>query len=230
MKDEILRYLEVEESSRAGRVRLRYRNGVFSLVRPEGVDVDLGEVVEGNLEWFGSYLEEARRFREGVPERCFEEGEVFQVLGDGKEVVVESRRSNVVRDDIFLAEHLVGRTGVRDQLEKALKGFAREVFEEKASDFVDEVDGDYGRISIRDQETRWGSCSSKGNLNFNWRLVLGPEHILEYVVVHELVHLEERDHGERFWSRVEEIYPGYRESRKWLSENSSKLVFDGFED
>lgn len=74
----------------------------------------------------------------------------------------------------------------------------------------------YGRITIREQKTRWGSCSSKGNLNFNWKLVLMPEEILDYVVVHELAHRKEMNHSERFWRIVEEVLPDYRECRKRL--------------
>lgn len=74
----------------------------------------------------------------------------------------------------------------------------------------------YGRITIREQKTRWGSCSSMGNLNFNWKLVLMPEEILDYVVVHELAHRKEMNHSERFWKIVEDVLPDYRERREKL--------------
>lgn len=221
-----MNYLEVKNSSRAEQVKLRYRKGVFTVVVPEGVDVDVDELVESNLEWFESYIEEARNYREQVPTREFVEGEVFELLGNEKEIVVEKRRSNEINEDIFLAEHLVERTGLKDQLEKALRDFAREKFEEKASIYVEEIDGSFERIFVRDQKTRWGSCSSKNNLNFNWRLILGPEKVVDYVVVHELVHLEIKNHSEAFEKRVREIFPEASEARKWLEDNSAKLVFD----
>ena len=74
----------------------------------------------------------------------------------------------------------------------------------------------YSRLTIRDQRSRWGSCSSKGALSFNWRLVLTPHDVLDYVVVHEVCHLVEHNHGEAFWRLVERRRPRYRESREWL--------------
>ncbi|MFA7088069.1 MAG: M48 family metallopeptidase [Patescibacteria group bacterium] len=74
----------------------------------------------------------------------------------------------------------------------------------------------YGRISIRDQRTRWGSCSKKGNLNFNYRLMNLPERVRDYVIVHELCHLKEFNHSSRFWDLVSAALPDYRELRKIL--------------
>ena len=76
----------------------------------------------------------------------------------------------------------------------------------------------YGKVTLREQKTRWGSCSSKGNLNFNWKLALMPDEILDYVVVHELAHRMEMNHSDKFWKIVENVLPDYRERRKWLKE------------
>jgi predicted metal-dependent hydrolase len=82
----------------------------------------------------------------------------------------------------------------------------------------------YTRISLRDQRSRWGSCSSKGALSFNWRLVLAPHDVLDYVVVHEVCHLVELHHGPAFWALVEKRRPAYRECKQWLDEHGWEIL------
>ena len=82
----------------------------------------------------------------------------------------------------------------------------------------------YGRITIRAQKSRWGSCSGKGNLNFNCLLMLCPEDVRDYVVVHELCHRKELNHSPRFWAEVEKVLPGYRVQRKWLKDNGGAII------
>ena len=101
---------------------------------------------------------------------------------------------------------------------------ALEVIPEVVARFAPVVGVTYGRITIRNQRTRWGSCSAQGNLNFNCVLMRAPDDVLEYVVVHELCHRKEMNHGPKFWAEVERVLPNCRESRKWLSVNGSALI------
>lgn len=78
-------------------------------------------------------------------------------------------------------------------------------------------------VSVRDQRSRWGSCSANGTISLNWRLVQTPEAVRDYIIYHELMHLKEMNHSARFWSRVEEVCPGWREAEHWLKRNGSLL-------
>ena len=100
---------------------------------------------------------------------------------------------------------------------------ARKYLEKKTAGWAADMKIGYGRIAVRDQATRWGSCSTKGNLNFNWRLVLLPEGLADYVVVHELAHRIHMNHSRAFWGVVEGKLPDYRLRRKLLKSYEEEI-------
>ena len=89
--------------------------------------------------------------------------------------------------------------------------------------YAEKLGVSYGKITLRQQKTRWGSCSSEKNLNFNWKLILAPPEVLDYVVVHELCHLKEMNHSKAFWDEVGKVMPEYETYKLWLKENGWKL-------
>ncbi len=110
------------------------------------------------------------------------------------------------------------RDFITDELRREGVERALQIFPERVEYYARLMGISYGRITIREQKTRWGSCSSKGNLNFNWKLVLMPMEILDYVVVHELAHRRQMNHSEAFWEIVEQVLPDYKERRRRLKE------------
>ena len=110
-----------------------------------------------------------------------------------------------------------------EQLQQLADG-AKQDIPQRVVRFAALVGVTYGRTTIRAQKSRWGSCSGKGNLNFNCLLMLCPEEVRDYVVVHELCHRKELNHSPRFWAEVEKVLPGYRVQRKWLKDNGGALI------
>ena len=119
--------------------------------------------------------------------------------------------------------------------QKALPKFSKQEIKElanKALAYIPErvkyyapiVGVNYTRITIRNQKTRWGSCSSKGGLNFNCLLMLTPPEVVDYVVVHELCHRKEMNHSKAFWDEVEKALPDYKSAKRWLRENGGELI------
>lgn len=106
---------------------------------------------------------------------------------------------------------------------KALADKALIVIPQKVRYYAGIIGVEYGRIIIRNQKTRWGSCSSKHNLNFNCLLMLTTDEVIDYVVVHELCHIKEMNHGPEFWREVEMVLPDYRERKKWLREHEAEI-------
>lgn len=105
-----------------------------------------------------------------------------------------------------------------------LADLARKVIPVKVNHYASLMNVQYGRITIRNQKTRWGSCSGKGNLNFNCLLMLAPDEVVDYVVVHELCHLIEMNHSKAFWEQVERVMPDYKRHRKWLKEHGNEIM------
>ena len=101
---------------------------------------------------------------------------------------------------------------------------ARELVSGLAREEAERIGVEYGRIRIGGQRTLWGSCSSAGTLSFNWRLVLAPPEVLDYVVVHELCHLRVPNHSRRFWGLVEQHRPHWRQQRDWLRDYGPELL------
>ncbi len=130
----------------------------------------------------------------------------------------------------WIEKHLEKRTAAArlpvftDEQLQVLARQARQTIPERVAHFAPLVGVTYGRITIRSQHTLWGSCSSKGNLNFNCLLMLTPPEVLDYVVVHELCHRKEMNHSARFWAEVEHVLPDYEIRRKWLRENGTALI------
>jgi predicted metal-dependent hydrolase len=107
---------------------------------------------------------------------------------------------------------------------EALRKRAKELFPRRAAHYAPLLGVDYGRITVRGQHSRWGSCSAKGNLNFNYLLLLAPPEVLDYVVVHELCHRREMNHSPRFWAQLGRVLPDYEPARKWLRRNGESLM------
>ena len=157
----------------------------------------------------------------------------LSVNADGRILVYAPYRMPVGAMDSFVESHgdwITERLRLAEQLRAARPSYteaeraegkkrAARILEEKCRLFAEQMGVTYGKISVREQKTRWGSCSFKGNLNFNWKLAQMPEEIQDYLVVHELAHRLEMNHSPAFWAVVEGILPDYRNRRRWLKEN-----------
>jgi predicted metal-dependent hydrolase len=127
--------------------------------------------------------------------------------------------------------YLVVRTGpsaipLERSLENWLRRLARSQIEPMVAQVASHLGLQAGRIYVRDQRTRWGSCSALGNLSFNWRLVMAPPDVLEYLVSHEVVHLVVPDHSHKFWLTLKSICPRSERARQWLAANGDRLQVD----
>lgn len=130
-----------------------------------------------------------------------------------------SRQDAIERADRLSSVHKLDE----DELEE-LRKKARRIITPLVEYYADLMGVSYERIAIRTQKSRWGSCSGKRNLNYNALLIMTPEPVIKYVVVHELCHLREMNHSSLFWDEVEKYHPTYKQDRKWLKDHGDELI------
>ncbi len=180
-------------------------------------------LIRSNRRTWSICVEEDGRVTIRVPLRMTER-EIDRILSDKQGWIVKHyeerqrklrERSNT-QNPLSLAQ--------QEALKKRYMQAAKEYFPKRVAYYQQFTGGRYERISIREQKTRWGSCSSRGTLSFNWKLMLAPPGILDYVVVHELCHLRHMNHSRDFWAAVESVLPDYKERRKWLKDHGSELT------
>lgn len=159
----------------------------------------------------------------------------IQILPDGQVLVrspysvSDSRIAAFVKEKSdWITKHLQKKNpGAPSFTDEQIRELAQRAVKEipaRVKYFAPLIGVTYGNITIRNQKTRWGSCTAEGNLNFNCLLMLAPPHVVDYVVIHELCHRIELNHSPRFWAEVEKICPDYALHRKWLKENGGSLI------
>lgn len=156
--------------------------------------------------------------------KVFTEGEEFLYLGES--YILEF--SETVKLPVELHGKLFVAQKHSHHVQKVLLSWYKKEARQVITDRVEQYSAATGlqvkAIRLSNAKQRWGSCSPKGYVNFSWRLIMAPLEIIDYVVVHELVHLKHHDHSKAFWQKVEQIIPDYKSRRKWLKENSHNLT------
>jgi predicted metal-dependent hydrolase len=208
----------VRRSDRARRISVRVRPaGEVEVVLPRRVPARAAADAVAELRpWIDARLAEARATARLIAAR----GATLPYLGTTLKLRPEVGRQRVQRRGDVL---LVPAGDARPALERWLRRAAREEVQPRLHRAVGALGAPSARLAIRGQRTRWGSCSSSGTVSINWRLLLAPEAVLDYVVWHEACHLRVPDHSPRFWALVERHRPGFRDPRRWLREHGATL-------
>lgn len=209
----------VRRSARAQRVSVKVDlHAGVEVVLPQRAPARAAAAAVRELRpWIDRRLRDTARAREQVALRA---GSV-PYLGVHLPLVPEPGRRLVRRDGDRL---LVPAVDPEPALERFFRAAARREIAARLDAATQSVGEGYAGLSIRSQRTRWASCSPAGRMSFNWRLMLAPEPVLEYVVWHEICHLRVRDHSPRFWALLERRWPTWRAQRDWLRRNGQTLV------
>lgn len=184
--------------------------------------------------WIYEHYIKLKSIKDEQAERTWERGESLLYRGDRYCLTVHDWDKKSVRAafngeqfDLYVNRSLTGQDR-KDAADSAFKklyiSMAREQISEKLGYYSDIIGVSYKDVRIKEQNTRWGSCSKKGNLNFNWRIIMAPDWVMDYVIVHELCHLRFMNHSKDFWGMVETYIPNLKMARQWLKDNGMRLV------
>lgn len=208
--------LFLRRSARARRISLRVSrlDGRVTLTLPRGLpEAEALEFAESKADWIRGHL------RERVDEVQIAIGATLPLEGQDT-VIVPGTARRVVRGDGQIA---VPSGAVAARMKSYVKTLARDRLVAASDHYAGLLGRPYARITLRDTRSRWGSCSSAGNLMYSWRLVLAPPPVLAYVAAHEVAHLAEMNHSPAFWSLVTRLHGPYDTPRRWLHSEGSDL-------
>jgi predicted metal-dependent hydrolase len=210
----------VRRSERARRVRVTVdaARGVEVVLPRRAAEREAAAAIRELRPWIERRVRELERVRAALAAR----GDGVPYLGELLRVTPQHGRTRVHRKGL----ELLAPAGASqsDALERWYRRSARAEIAPRLDRACAAAGTSYSALTIRGQRTRWASCSPTGAMSFNWRLLLGPESVLDYVVWHEVCHLEIMDHSPRFWSLLGSHWPAYREHAQWLRRNGATLV------
>jgi predicted metal-dependent hydrolase len=180
-------------------------------------------LVDKNAEWIRNKQELVKSTYTPVVPKRFLTGENFYFLGNPYPLEIVNAGPPALTFDSKFYLSKTALPNARIVFERWYRKQALDTLTHRVQHFASLHGFRYTQVKISAARTRWGSCSARGNLSFTWRLVMAPLPVIDYVVVHELVHLKVRNHSRLFWDQVEKLLPDYKDRRSWLKEHGSSL-------
>jgi predicted metal-dependent hydrolase len=228
----------LQRSDRRKSIAIRVLSQAEVLVyAPQALDeARIHEIVQRKSSWIIRRLERISSVRKAFPEREFVSGEQILYLGRTLRLSVRQNSRVPLNSPVLDGKRLVvsvGRDLSGKERAEAVACRLREWYLENAGKVIRERAKRYGRllgckpreVIVKEQKSRWGSCSTTGAIRFNWRIVMAPLSVLDFVVVHEMCHLLVKDHSKEFWRQVSLIFFDYKERREWLKQHAYWLKF-----
>ena len=213
-------------SSRRLKLRILQNGEIIVTAHPLVPKVLIDNFIAEHLEWIAENSAKILANKKDLTENR------SSVFFRGKEISLKLRVNAGLKEEVVLSHDSITVTAsaedhkvVRDILEKWYRAQAKKHFEQRVPLLADLMGHDVMRVTIRDQRSRWGSCSSRQNISLNWRLIQAPDWVSDYVVYHELSHLQQMNHSRAFWNLVATYVPNYKDAEKWLKDHHRLLHF-----
>ncbi len=196
------------------------QRGLIITSRKKLKEKELLSILDKNQIWLEKHFDYLKK--SGSAEFKLNHGSVVDLFGVRTTIIFRPNENRRSKHDGFEI-HIFSKDDPRVELMKYLKRYSRKFLIERTNKLSIQHDFKIQKVFVRDQGTRWGSCSSKSNINLNWRLIFAPRYVTDYVIIHELSHTRELNHSANFWNLVKKLYPNYEDAKDWLKENGYKL-------
>ncbi|EYE87261.1 hypothetical protein Q428_14275, partial [Fervidicella metallireducens AeB] len=211
------------------------KNGEVVVTSPIYVDEKyICKLVESKAEWIIDKIKEMEKVKKQAKNIEYKSGSAIEYLGE--KLILDIAEANVNKVSIYIdgnklfiklpkdKGNIFSQQILKTEISEWLKNQAKIILKERVEFLSEKNNLIPNRVVVKEQKTIWGSCSNKRNINLNWRLVMMPIEVIDYVVVHELCHLKHHNHSNNFWSLVKEIMPDYEVKKRWLKENGGRIM------
>lgn len=185
-------------------------------------DKIIQQFLDEKEDWIKKTLEKVVKRK--IEKKRFEEGERFLFLGVSKRLTFYDGIEIFIKGE-YLYFPKAMRIRAKKELESWYKKQAQTLISQRLLKKAEEVQASFTNVFFSDTKSKWGTCFADNTLQFNWRLIMAPLMVVDYVVIHELVHTTEKNHSDKFWRKVRLFTPAYKQHRKWLNENGDSLLF-----
>jgi len=184
---------------------------------------EVNEFIKRHSKWIEKKLNEIENRKIKYQPKNFVDGEKFLYLGEfyNLNIVKNQKIPLIFKNEFYLSKNYI--LNGYEIFKNFYKKMAKEIINERIKFYANKYGFKYNKIKITSANKRWGSCTGRGNLNFSYRLIMAPLEVVDYVVVHELVHLVDKTHKKSFYNKVEKILPDYKERKDWLNKNGYLL-------
>ncbi len=222
--------VEIVRTSRRKSATFEIERGVIKVRVPDFMsDENIRRLVVQKSVWIRNKLQEYKA-RPSNNHKEYVSGENFPILGKNHRLkVVESSEPSTVqlKDGYLYVTSAIGQSNpsqIQTSVEEWFKTLALNRLTEKTERYAKIIGVEPTSVSIKSYKSRWGSCSSSGDISYNWKIIVAPHKVVDYIVIHELCHLREHNHSPRFWRHVERYAPDWKECRNWLK--NTPIIFD----
>jgi predicted metal-dependent hydrolase len=223
--------VEIIRTERSKSASIEIEDDIVKVTVPKNLsDVRIENLIRNRTTWIRQKLKiQTEIIRPKSKE--YVSGETFTYLGRNYRLkCVSGSVENAKLKNGYLTVHVEkGVSGcdcersVKTSLEQWYRGHALSKLKEKTKRYASIIGVTPKSVGLKDYKARWGSCSSSGDVTYNWRIIIAPHHIVDYIVVHELCHLLEHNHSPKYWKHVEHVIPNYKDCRQWLKVNGEEL-------